>query len=94
MSIALDRLHQVDVVYTDLTKAFDFVNQRILVNKLSALGICDSLCLLYKSILEWKYQYVEHKKTRFLSYTVKCGVAQGSNLDPLLFNIYINNVSK
>ncbi|XP_063931194.1 uncharacterized protein LOC135143245 [Zophobas morio] len=34
---------QVDIIYTDMTKAFDIVDHEILVCKLSRLGLCQSL---------------------------------------------------
>jgi hypothetical protein len=46
---ALDNNTQVDVIYTDFSKAFDKLNHNILLSKLSAFGFSPSLLYLIKS---------------------------------------------
>ena len=92
ISFALDHRLQVDVLYTDLTKAFDRVDHCILLNKLKAMGLCDNLLFLIKSLLFNRTQFVEFSGFRSHSFVVKSGVTQGSNLGPLLFIIFFNNV--
>ena len=55
---------QVDVMSSDLSKAFDTVDHCILLNKLSLFGLCDSLVLLFKSILVGQRQFVEYQGYR------------------------------
>lgn len=45
ISDALDKRLQVDVVYTDFSKAFDRVNHYILFMKLEAFGVLNKLLL-------------------------------------------------
>jgi hypothetical protein len=46
---AFDNNTQVDVIYTDVSKAFDKLNHNILLSKLNAFGFSPSLLSLLKS---------------------------------------------
>ena len=92
VSQALDKRSQVDVVYTDLSKAFDKVNHCILLRKLDAFGISGNLIKVIKSMLLDRQQYVEYSGYKSKLFSVHSGVAQGSNLGPLLFIMFLNDV--
>src|SRR5699024_11092672 len=94
ISSALDSRLQVDAIYTDLTKAYDSVNQCLLLKKLKNMGLNDNLLTLIKSSLNGRMQYVEIRGIKSLSYNVNSGVSQGSNLGPLYFVIFFNDVAK
>lgn len=91
VSHTLDSKKQVDVVYTDLTKAFDVVNHKILLYKLRLAGLCDNLVNLFESYFTDRSKYVEFNGYHSDSYIVCSGVGQGSNLGPILFGLYLND---
>ena len=86
---SLDNGDIVIGVFLGLKKAFDTVNQKILVKKYTIMGFREN-------VLKWFESYLTNI-SQFVLFNIKksdirddiCGVPEGSILGPLLFIIYI-----
>lgn len=79
-------------VYTEFSKAFDKLNQDILLKKLAEAGVHGILLRYICSYMRNRSQAVTVKGYRSEFFRATSGIPQGSHLDPLLFVIYINDL--
>ncbi|KAH7712870.1 RNA-directed DNA polymerase from mobile element jockey-like protein [Aphelenchoides avenae] len=93
-SKAIDSNVPVDVVYFDMTAAFDKVPHNRLLHKLSSCGIDGYLLEWVRFFLTGRESKVRIGKTFSGAFEPSSSVPQGSVLGPLLFLVYVADIAE
>ena len=80
------------ILFLDLIKAFDTVDLEILLSKLDRYGIRGRALQWFISYILERKQMCKINDTISNVKKIRCGVPQRSNLGPLLFLFYINDL--
>ena len=89
---SFDNAIDIDIIYTDILKAFDTVSHLRLILVLKSYGVGNNVLNWITSFIFYRKQSVCINDTFSSFCDITSGVSQGSIFGPLLFVVYMDNL--
>ncbi len=89
----MDKMNTPINIFLDLSKAFDTLDHKILLEKVKQYGITGVAHKLLESYITNRKQYVEMNGIKSDMLSITASVPQRSIISPHLFIIYINGIA-
>ena len=81
------------MIYTDFKKASDRIDHKLLTSKLKCYSVQDPLLSWFSLFLTERFQIVKYNNFSSDPISIISRVLQGDHISPLLFLLYINDIS-
>ena len=95
MCQAFNDRQQVDVIYIDLSKAFDRINRQALTTNVVVFGLYENL-VMFVCLFVYSYLWIEQNVLSTIDFplTSFCNIqgSSGLGLGLILFNLFINDI--